>query len=144
MNNDFNLLIDMKIIINDQQNIAQIQQAFNQTFPYLKLKFFSKTHPPERPSNPKFMIRADLKLGEFRKIHHSGEILITPQMSVNELEQCFGTEYGLGIQVFRKSGRAWLETIYTDTWTLAEQNTEGETLSQGAEPDVPEYNQDRD
>lgn len=134
----------MKIIINDQQNIAQIQKVFNEMFPYLKLEFFSKTHKPGRPSTPKFMIRKDLDLGEFRKLHNTGEIQITPQMSVNELEQCFGTEYGLGVQVFRKSGRAWLETIYTDTWTLAEQNEQGESLSKGIEPDPPEYYQDRD
>ncbi len=134
----------MKIIINDQQNITQIQQAFNEMFPYLKLEFFSKLHKSENPSNPKFMIRGDITLKECRKTHNAGEILITPQMSVNELEQRFGLEYGLGVQVFRKSGRAWLETIYTDTWSLAEQNEQGESLSKGIEPDEPEYYQDRD
>jgi hypothetical protein len=33
------------------------------------------------------------------------------------------------VQVFRQSGRVWLETTRTDDWTLAEQNKQGEELS---------------
>jgi hypothetical protein len=50
-------------------------------------------------------------------------------MTVTELESRFNTIYGLSVQLFRKSGRAWLETTVTDGWTLEEQNNEGEALS---------------
>ena len=42
----------------------------------------------------------------------------------------FGEVYGLGVQVFRKSGNVWLETTVTDSWTLKEQNDQGESLSE--------------
>lgn len=134
----------MKIIINDHLKIEEVQKAFNQMFPYLKLMFYSKTHKTGRPSSPKFMVFHNLTLGEIRKLHNSGEILITPKMTVAELEQCFGNEYNLGVQVFRKSGLLWLQTIYTDSWSLEEQNKEGESLSKKIEPDEPEYYQDWD
>jgi len=133
----------MKIIINDQQSIARIRNSFNKLFPFLKLEFFSKRHKSGEPSPLKFLIRSDVTIGECRTIHTSGEITITPAMRVNDLEQLLWNEYGLGVQVFRKSGMSWLETVLTDTWTLAEQNAEGEALSKGIEPDEPEYYQDR-
>jgi len=38
--------------------------------------------------------------------------------------------FGLAAQVFRKSGRVWLETIRTDNWTLNDQNKHGRELSE--------------
>lgn len=133
----------MKIIIDDQQTIANIRDSFNKRFPFLKLEFFSKRHNSGHPSSMKFLINPNATIKECRTIHHSGEITITPDMKVNELEQLFWNKYGLGVQVFRKSGASWLETILTDIWTLAEQNAEGESLSKGIDPDKPEYYQDR-
>jgi len=134
----------MKLIINDQQSIEQIRNSFNKEFPFLKLEFFSKRHESGQASSLQFLIRKDVTLRECRTVNHSGEIIISPDMKVSELEQLLWTDFGLGVQVFRKSGKVWLETILTDTWTLAEQNTEGELLSKDNEPQEPEYYQDRD
>jgi hypothetical protein len=35
-------------------------------------------------------------------------------------------------QVYRKSGKIWLETTVTDSWTLEEQNKQGESLSKNS------------
>jgi hypothetical protein len=51
-------------------------------------------------------------------------------MKVSELENLFKRKYKLNIQVFRKSGNAWLETTVTDAWTLDKQNQEGIELSE--------------
>lgn len=134
----------MKIIINDQQSIAKIRNSFNKAFPFLKLEFFSKRHEPGQASSLKFLVRKDALLKDCRTIHHSSEITVTPEMKVGELEQLLWNGFGLGVQVFRKSGKVWLETTLTDTWTLSEQNSEGEFLSKGIEPDEPEYYQDYD
>lgn len=134
----------MKLTINDQQSIEQVRNSFNKEFPFLKLEFFSKRHELGEASSLQFLIRKDVTLKECRTVHHSGEVTITPEMKVSELEQLLWTDFGLGVQVFRKSGKVWLETILTDTWTLAEQNAEGELLSKGIEPEEPEYYQDHD
>jgi hypothetical protein len=124
------LTTDVMIIeIKDQQQIAAIQREFNEAFPYLKLEFFSKPHKQGFASAKILLKNNSLTLGECRNIHNSGTIIIEPFMTVVDLEQRFGDVYGLGVQVFRKSGKVWLETTVTDGWTLEEQNRQGEDLS---------------
>lgn len=119
----------MKLIINDNRKIFAIQEEFNKHFPYLKLEFFSKPHKPGGATAKKFVKHNSKTLGECRTIHNTGTITITPNMTVSDLEQSFADVYGLGVQVFRQSGRVWLETTVTDKWTLEEQNSQGESLS---------------
>jgi len=125
----------MELIIDNKLSIAEVKDQFSQAFPYLKLEFFYKRHLPKRPSNFKFLAKDEIKLSDFEIEGNSTQLVITPKMTVNELEQGFGEQYGLGVQVFRKSGQIWLETIYTDEWTLAEQNAEGESISKPLPPD---------
>ncbi|ASS50417.1 MAG: hypothetical protein A3D31_12685 [Candidatus Fluviicola riflensis] len=132
----------MKISIHDHTTIADVQQQFSERFPYLKLEFFSKRHRPGNGTHLKFLLPHDQRLGDIRKTHNEGEIDIYPDMRVSELEQLFGTHYDLGVQVFRKSGKTWLETILTDSWTLREQNKEGEFLSTRIQPEPPNYDLD--
>ena len=119
----------MKIAINDRRKISAIQNDFNEMFPYLRLEFFSKPHEAGGGSPKKMMKHPSKTLGECRTIHKSGSISITPGMTVSNLEQNFRNVYGLSVQVFRRSGKAWLETTVTDGWTLEEQNSQGEDLS---------------
>ena len=119
----------MKVPVNDKRKIFAIQEEFNALFPYLKLEFFSKPHKPGGASAKKFVKHNSKTLGECRTVHNNGNITITPEMTVLDLEQCFGDVYGLGVQVFRQSGKVWLETTVTDHWTLEEQNRQGEALS---------------
>lgn len=122
----------MTIKINDQRKIFAIQEEFNKHYPYLKLEFFSKPHKKGGATAKKFVKHNNETLGECRTEHNSGELTINPSMTVADLEQRFGDVYGLGVQVFRKSGKTWLETTVTDNWTLEEQNKQGEDLSKWA------------
>ncbi len=119
----------MNILINDHRKIYAIQEAFNNTFPYLKLEFLSKPHTSSGAASHKLVKHNSKTLGECRTIHNKGKISISPSMSVADLEQKFSDVYGLTIQVYRKSGTSWLETSLTDGWSLEEQNSQGEILS---------------
>ena len=119
----------MKLIVNDNRKISVLQEEFNTVFPYLKLEFFSKPHQTGKGSAKQYLNPNSKTLGECRTVHNKGEIIIYPKTTVAELEQSFRKLYGLGIQVFRKSGKVWLETTVTDGWTLEEQNLQGEALS---------------
>ena len=123
----------MKITINDNRKIFAIQKEFSEMFPYLKLNFFSKPHTNGGSPSKELMKKPSKTLGECRTIHNSGAITITPHMIVADLEQNFRDVYGLSVQVFRKSGNAWLETSVTDNWTLEKQNKQGEELSEWKE-----------
>lgn len=122
----------MKITINDRRKIFAIQEEFNSVFPYLKLEFFSKPQKSGGAPAKSIMKHSSKTLGECRTIHTKGKITIIPTMTVADLEQSFSDVYGLGIQVLRKSGKAWLETTVTDGWTLEEQNRQGEALSKSS------------
>lgn len=65
-----------------------------------------------------------------QKKYLEGFIHITDDMPVSKLEQLFLDQFGLSVQVFRKSGSSWLETTFTDDWTLKRQNDAGMELSQ--------------
>ena len=123
------LLYTMKIIINENKKIADIQKEFNDAFPYLQIQFFSKPHKPCGSSPKSQMKEPGSSIKECQTVNKSGVITVTPKVSVNELEQNFQNIFGLSIQIFRKSGKAWLQTNVTDNWTLEEQNKEGESLS---------------
>lgn len=122
----------MKIIVNDHRKLFAIQAEFNEAFPYLKLEFFGKPHKVGGPSSKKIIKHPSKTIGQCRVVHNKGTLSITPSMTVADLEQAFSDVYGLSTQVFRKSGRVWLETTATDGWTLDKQNTQGQELSQKA------------
>jgi hypothetical protein len=123
----------MEISITNEKKIADIQFEFNKLFPYLKLEFFSRLHKSGGRSNLKFVLNGSKTIRECRTIIGVNEMIINKSMAVNELEQGLGTKFGIGVQVFRQSGKVWLETTITDGWTLEVQNSQGEDLSK--EPD---------
>ena len=119
----------MKITINDHRKIFAIQKEFSEIFPYLKIEFFAKPHQAGGASSRKIMHHPSKTIGQCRIIHNKGTITITPAMTVADLEQNMNDVYGLSVQVFRQSGKVWLETTTTDGWTLDEQNRQGQELS---------------
>jgi hypothetical protein len=129
----------MILTIKDDRKISEVQESFNTSFPYLKLEFFKKMHGVKELSPLKGMIDSDKTIGQIRTIHSDGFITVTPKMTVAELEQEFGRIFGLSAQVFRKSGKMWIETTVTDKWTLEQQNSEGEALTVEHKPTRPDY-----
>src|SRR6218665_1094894 len=133
----------MNITIHDTRTIFAIQEEFSRAFPYLKLEFFARPHPVGGGSAKKFIRQNSQTLGKCRSIHNKGHMTITPQMRVADLEQRFSDVYGLSVQVFRKSGKIWLETTVTDAWTLEEQNAQGEALGKAFQVHPPTAGTDR-
>ena len=115
-------------IILNNKTIGQIQQEFNIAFPYLRIQFFKENHNENEGSRPNIMIKNATQLISVNPSDQNLEI--SGDMKVSELENLFKLKYKLSIQVFRKSGNAWLETTVTDSWTLDKQNQEGIELSE--------------
>lgn len=118
-----------KITIGGNKQIAALQQEFNEAFPYLKIEFFNREHARKGGSARQDMLSPDTVLGQLQKVRAKGSILLKDSMTVSELEELFKDHFGLSVQVFRKSGRSWIETTVTDDWTLKDQNAEGQELS---------------
>ncbi|MCB0687151.1 MAG: hypothetical protein KDC53_11515 [Saprospiraceae bacterium] len=116
------------MIIQDLVSIKDIQQEFHKMYPGLKMVFYRSKHHDHQGSDKAEEYTSDHILRDIRQRHTEGSIEIKPQMTVKELEYDFEELYGLHIQIFRKSGAVWLQTIATDDWTLAKQNEKGLSL----------------
>lgn len=119
----------MEIVIRDDRKVSTIQDEFNSVFPYLRIEFYVKSNKLGSAFTKKFINQDGKTLGECRILRTKGALKITPDMTVVDLENGFKELYGLGVEVFRQSGKVWLETTVTDGWTLEEQNKQGESLS---------------
>lgn len=116
----------MKIHVLADKTIAEIQEEFSEAFPSLKLVFFSKPHKAYKDSSAKHLISDRTRtLGSLEKKPHNGDLHIEPEMPTWQVERLFEEEFGLHVQVFRKSGNTWLETSVTDDLTLEEQDIKG-------------------
>lgn len=119
----------MTITINNDIQISAIQDEFNAVFPYLRIEFISETLQSRNTSLIKVLKTPSKTLNEYRTIHSKCNVTITPQMTVIDLKKIFRKNYGLRVQISRKSGKVWLKTTVTEDWTLEEQNKQGEALS---------------
>jgi hypothetical protein len=122
---------EMKLAIKDSKTVKQIQEEFNSMFPNLKIEFFSKPHNVSEGSEKRYMRMGNKTLSQCRTVHVNGSLDVIPTMTVAELEKKFQDTYGLSAQVFRRSGKVWLETTNTDHWTLAQHVAHVETIKKG-------------
>ena len=92
------------------------------------------------------MISRGKKIGDTQSAITDGYIEITGAMKVTDLEKIFKNQFSLVVQVFRKSGKIWLETTITDNWTLDQQNNHGSELSSehAVRKDIEDYDLNRD
>ena len=113
------------MIIKDNKTLKDIQEEFHGKFPFLKIEFYDQPHESGKGSPLLKTLDPGLKVGAVRTRKVTGEFRIAPEMTVAELEGRFASDYGLNLQVFRRSGNLWMQTSATDSWTLEKQNRKG-------------------
>jgi hypothetical protein len=138
-----NTISSMKIEVKSGGTLAELQKSFNDKFPYLKIEFFTQPHEKGKATSNKFLVNSTRKLSEFISDNSAVIVDIDGEMKVSALEKMFADNYGLYIQVFRRSGKIWLETTATDDWTLETQNEEGRdfTNTTKEEGDIQDYHE---
>jgi hypothetical protein len=119
----------MMLYINQESQIRNIQNDFNEAYPFLKIEFFKNSINKKKPSQKFEKINAFLKVSLVAQLDGCNKIDISKQRTVAQLEEDFKELLGLNAQVYRKSGNLWIETSLTDDWTLEQQNNEGEFIS---------------
>ncbi len=123
----------MKLHIDDSKKIAEIQDEFIAVFKHIKIEFFTKAHIEGEGSSKNDLIDSSKKLGEIRLKHNEGDLIISREMLVSEVEALFEDKFGIHAQIFRKQGDNWLLTTSTDNWTLEKQIETAEFMSSAAE-----------
>lgn len=107
----------MDLEIKPETKIDELKASFQKRFPQLKIEILS--------GNSRKILNSDqLDVADLSGRKVEGSLHITGLTTVVELERLFKNRYGLNAQVFRKSGKVWLQTTTTDEWTLDEQNHE--------------------
>jgi hypothetical protein len=119
----------MHLHIAPNRLISDIQNEFNEAFPFLKIEFFKTRSFSRSDFMAHQIIPSQRKIGEGQQSITDGDIEIREEMKVMELEKIFKDQFSLAAQVFRKSGNLWLETTMTDNWTLQQQNDHGREIS---------------
>ncbi len=117
----------MLIEVRKNKTIADLQLNFSRFYPFLRLDFFNNT-------TGKIGTFLNQKLNEKLLLDRAGnkkegEINLLDSMTIEELERIFQNQFGMLVQVSRKSGSVWLQTTMTDNWTLKQQNDHGRELS---------------
>lgn len=108
----------MQLEIDDNKTIGDLQEKFNECFPYLRLEFFSRAHGWHGHSLSQDSLAANITVGSITKKHHQGVLTILSKQKVGEIEKAFKQVYGLFVQVFYQANDCWFETRDTDDLTL--------------------------
>lgn len=134
----------MKLHIHYNDTLENLQRSFNTEFPFLKLEFFTRPHDKGKPTEKQFLVNSKRTVDSCNPQLKETTITIPTAMTVQELEKLFQDDLGLYVQVFRKSGKVWLETTATDNWSLFKQNEEGQELSvrgNSLSEEMPDYHE---
>ena len=125
-----------EIVLKPDSIIADIQIQFNLFYPFLKIEFL-KT--PGNVSGKNLRHNGELCLSEVSEITSIKEINVAKNRTVLQIaDDC--KKMGLYIQVLRRSGNIWNVISLTDSWTLENQNNEGQFISSEMAGAVPPIN----
>jgi hypothetical protein len=121
--------IIMELTLTKKTKIKEVKKQFAALFPFLKLEFFRHRHGQGESSILAHMFPESTPLSNVSDVMKEGTFAFDPATTVAAFEQQLQNEHSLPVQVFRKAGNLWLETVQTDNLTLARQNSMGEDSS---------------
>ena len=120
-------LFFMELFLSSESTIREINKEFQKKFPFLKFEFYKQSRRTEQHTYWKDKLSGYATLKETGSKLIPAMIKIDPRDTVDELELRFRNNYGLPVQVLRKSGDVWIETEQTNDFTLEKQNSIGAT-----------------
>lgn len=111
--------------IDQKTKLAEIQLAFNGQFPYLRVEFYKRPHESGEATADREKLDLDLTLEEIANAKWNKGLTFDRNMTISEFEALMHDDFGLNVQVFRRSGNLWLQTTVTDNWSLDVANAKG-------------------
>jgi len=129
----------MEFHINRQKLIGEVQEEFNRAYPFLQIAFSRRMDIflNEKGFTADKSLSAGKNNGEEEDIRIEAKQLLweifglSDTMKVSELEVLLQYQFGLPVQIFRKSGNLWMGTRLHRDWTLRQQNDHGEEIASG-------------
>jgi hypothetical protein len=122
------IFVNMIIELKKNRTVCDVRMDFTGEFPFLTIEFYKYVQGRLGSSIRQKMVKST-------GLHNSGlrregQLEVLETMTVRQLEKTFIEQYGLFVQVSRRSGAVWLETTISDNWTLKQQNEHGRELSE--------------
>ena len=111
-----------------------IQEKFSAWYPYLRINFFNKNNLKGASAT---CFSPEVRMTDINKLFVDANYDLEEYTSVAGLEKTFSDQFGLPVQVSRRSGNLWLGTRLTDHLTLKQQNDLGEEISMVAFTTIP-------
>jgi hypothetical protein len=116
-------------IVQQDSDIRTVREHFAELYPYLRINFFRNKNNSHAITSQSIVFSDSVKLNEINPGFSGGTIGVSDDMSILEFENEFLRQFGLSVQLSRKSGNLWLDTVKTNQWTVKEQNDHGEAIS---------------
>ncbi len=114
----------MKIIFNPNTTIQQVQETFNNRFPFLKIEFFADLN---KPLNAENMVKNhQMEIGNLTSLNSKEGIEIHGINTIKQFEDLFLNQYEIVAQVFHKRSQTWIKTTTSDDETLDSLNNKSE------------------
>lgn len=99
--------------------VRDLKKQFHDYYPNLKIELFA----PASEHNKSNVLDNDIDLSSLIG-DQEAIIEFDGNSTVAVFEQLFESQLGLSVQVFRRSGKVFLETKNTDSWTLDQEHQE--------------------
>jgi hypothetical protein len=112
----------MRLLVTAYMKVAELVKQFNEEYPFLRLEIYYKGEEMSDASHT-------CTLNEIAHRKALESFVIVSEMKVSEVEELFWENMGLQVSVFRKSGKTWLESSYTNYWSLERQNNLGKEMN---------------
>ena len=113
---DIYLKDSKSILVSCRVSVSLLRESFAVLFPFLELELMI---------NKRSVSNSDKKLAELSKNKIIVDFEITPEMSVEELENEFEKQFGIEVIIFRRVGASLVRTSFTKNWSLQHQNNKG-------------------
>src|SRR5687768_2057291 len=111
---------NMKLEINDNTSLMQVQEQFNKAYQYLQIDFYYTSFYTTSDTSPE-KINKKVKIKNISNVTKTSIINIDKNVSIHQLEEDFFKIFGLKVKIYRKSGNVWVETTFTGNWSLERQ-----------------------
>lgn len=116
----------MFLKIDDHMTIEEVQDRFQECFPFLRIAFYSKAHKKFGISDKRYLYDGKMRLADVRKNHYNGVLEIKSWQTTARIENELKDVFGLNAQIFRQDGKnGWIQTSLSDDFTLHQQGEIG-------------------
>jgi hypothetical protein len=112
----------MFLKIDDNLTVEEVEDRFNECFPFLKIAFYSFPHKIFEPSDKSFRFQGRERIGNIRKKHFNSVYEIKSWFPVSKVEKELYEIFGLNAQILRSDRNGiFTQTTFSDDLSLRDQ-----------------------